>query len=551
MRDERALDFGGAEAVAGDVEHVVDAADDPEVAVLVAARAVTGEIHALELAPVRLLVARLVAPDATQHRGPRLADDEFAALIGSEFLAVVVHDCGVHAEKWERRGAGLCRRGTWDRRDHVAAGFRLPPRVHDRAATAADGAVIPHPRLGIDDLADRAEQAQRTQIMLRHPLVAPFHECANRRGCRVENGDAVVLDDAPEAVVLRPVRRAFIHERRRAHRERAIDHVAVAGHPADIGGAPVHVLIAQIENVLARHVRVQQVAAGRVQDALRLSRGAARVEDEKRRLGIQRDRGAFRVHVFEFAVPPHIAAFLDVDFRSRAAEHDHALHGRLAALERVVHVLLQRNDRAATVASIGGDDERRAGVERAILDALRAEPAKHHRVNRADARAGQHRNRGLGHHRHVDDDAMSLLHAVALQHICKAAHLAMELLVSEHALLARLALPHDCRLRAARPVEVTVQAVLRDIELPADEPLCVRHLPIEHLLPRLLPGEFLRFAREKFLGVLDALIPHLLVLRHGLDARLARKGLGRFEDAVLDESGLDVGAHGWMEFRKK
>jgi len=127
----------------------------------------------------------------------------------------------------------------------------------------------------------------------------------------------------------------------------------------------------------------------------------------------------------------------------------------------------------------------------------------------------------------------------------------MELLVSEHALLARLALPHDCRLRAARPVEVTVQTVLRDIELPADEPLCVRHLPIEHLLPRLLPGEFLRLAREKFLGVLDALIPHFLVLRHGLDARLARKGLGRFEDAVLDEGGLDVGAHGWMEFREK
>ncbi len=36
--DQRALDLGGAEAMAGDVQHVVDAPHDPEVAVLVLAR---------------------------------------------------------------------------------------------------------------------------------------------------------------------------------------------------------------------------------------------------------------------------------------------------------------------------------------------------------------------------------------------------------------------------------------------------------------------------------------------------------------------------------
>ena len=36
VRDQRALDLGGAEPVARDVEHVVDAAGDPVVAVLVA-----------------------------------------------------------------------------------------------------------------------------------------------------------------------------------------------------------------------------------------------------------------------------------------------------------------------------------------------------------------------------------------------------------------------------------------------------------------------------------------------------------------------------------
>ena len=35
----------------------------------------------------------------------------------------------------------------------IAAGFRLPPRIHDRAAAFADHAVIPFPRRRIDRLA--------------------------------------------------------------------------------------------------------------------------------------------------------------------------------------------------------------------------------------------------------------------------------------------------------------------------------------------------------------------------------------------------------------
>ena len=37
----------------------------------------------------------------------------------------------------------------------------------------------------------------------------------------------------------------------RAARERAVDDVAVAGHPADVGRAPVEVVVAQVEDVLA------------------------------------------------------------------------------------------------------------------------------------------------------------------------------------------------------------------------------------------------------------------------------------------------------------
>ena len=61
----------------------------------------------------------------------------------------------------------------------------------------------------------------------------------------------MLLDDPPEAVRLGLVRRAFVHEDRRAVRERAVDDVAVAGDPADVGGAPVDVVLLEIEDVLA------------------------------------------------------------------------------------------------------------------------------------------------------------------------------------------------------------------------------------------------------------------------------------------------------------
>jgi hypothetical protein len=47
MRHQRAFDLGRAHAVARDVDHVIDAAGDPVIAVLVPAAAVAGEVVAL------------------------------------------------------------------------------------------------------------------------------------------------------------------------------------------------------------------------------------------------------------------------------------------------------------------------------------------------------------------------------------------------------------------------------------------------------------------------------------------------------------------------
>src|SRR5947199_264702 len=74
-------------------------------------------------------------------------------------------------------------------------------------------------------LADRPEQAQPREVVLRGPLVAPFHEGADGGWGGIEDRHAVPLTDAPEAILLGPVGRPFVHHAGRAVGERAIDEI--------------------------------------------------------------------------------------------------------------------------------------------------------------------------------------------------------------------------------------------------------------------------------------------------------------------------------------
>ena len=82
MGDERGFDLGGGDPVAADVHHVVDPAEQPQRAVGVVLRAVTGEVVALggEPGPVGVLVPFVVAEDGAQHGGPGFVDDQVPAL---------------------------------------------------------------------------------------------------------------------------------------------------------------------------------------------------------------------------------------------------------------------------------------------------------------------------------------------------------------------------------------------------------------------------------------------------------------------------------------
>ena len=113
--------------------------------------------------------------------------------------------------------------------------------------------MIPFPCFWIDRLADRAEQTQRRAGGLFDRLFARTHQRADRCRGGIENIDLVLVDDFPEAGERGIIRDALEHQGRRAIGERAIDDIAVASDPADIGGAPVNIAFVIVEDIFMRH----------------------------------------------------------------------------------------------------------------------------------------------------------------------------------------------------------------------------------------------------------------------------------------------------------
>ena len=62
-----------------------------------------------------------------------------------------------------------------------------------------------------------------------------------------------------------------------------------------------------------------------------------------------------RGDILHLTVPPDIAPFLDMDVAVGAAEDDDLLHLGVS-LERMVDILLQGDELAASVPSVGGHD---------------------------------------------------------------------------------------------------------------------------------------------------------------------------------------------------
>ena len=183
----------------GHEHHVVDPAEQPDVAVVVLLRAVAGEVLALEARPVRVEEPLVVAPDGAQHRRPRLGEHQVAA------AAVRAPRCASSSTtSAEMPGSGRLRRArlgrghAGQRGDHDGAGLGLPPGVHDRGQRSPPMCLRYHIHAsGLIGSPTRAEHPQRRQVELGGDVVAPLHERADRGRRGVEDRDPVLLRRSP------------------------------------------------------------------------------------------------------------------------------------------------------------------------------------------------------------------------------------------------------------------------------------------------------------------------------------------------------------------
>ena len=88
----------------------------------------------------------------------------------------------------------------------------------------------------------------------------------------------------------------------------------MAGHPANVRGAPVRILVFEIEDPFRGQMRLQQITGRCVQDSFRLSRRSRGVQNEQWVLAIEFCGSAGNVHSLHQLVPPVIASGFHCDF---------------------------------------------------------------------------------------------------------------------------------------------------------------------------------------------------------------------------------------------
>ena len=158
-REEDFLDLRRAQALAGDFDRVVGAAENVEEPLFIMQREITVDPLARARAPVGIQVALVVVPEGLRHPDERRPDRQLADR-SDQRVALVVDHIGRHrgAGRVERRGGdGL----DDDAREQRAGGLGAPGHIDHRAGAAAEVLLEPLKVHGVDRLASSDEYPNR------------------------------------------------------------------------------------------------------------------------------------------------------------------------------------------------------------------------------------------------------------------------------------------------------------------------------------------------------------------------------------------------------
>src|SRR6476660_3724932 len=97
------------------------------------------------------------------------------------------------------------------------------------------------------------------EIVLRGPLFAKAHQTTNGRWRSIKNRDFETFGHTPPAIRLRILGSTLEEYARNAVHQWSIDDIAVPGHPAYIGSAPVDIVVFEIEGKFCGRVNTDRV----------------------------------------------------------------------------------------------------------------------------------------------------------------------------------------------------------------------------------------------------------------------------------------------------
>ena len=174
-------------------------------------------------------------------------------------------------------------------------------------------------------------------------------------------------------------------------------------------------------------------------------------------------------------LPVVIAAGNHVRWRLRPLQDQARIGLMRSERDRLVEQRLVFDDAAAGLdPAARGEDRLRLGVVDAGRKLARGEAAEHHRMHGTDAGAGEHADHRFRHHRHVEDDAVALLHAEVAQQRGQHLHLGEQEVVGEDALgSGERRIVDDRGLRAAPAHHMAVDRVPAGVAHGIREPAAV------------------------------------------------------------------------------
>ena len=209
----------------------------------------------------------------------------------------------------------------------------------------------------------------------------------------------------------------------------------------------------------------------------------------------------------------------------RPFQHDDSLHQVSTPAHGIVDDRLEANLLALAIGDVRREHEPGATRDDAAAERVGPEAGEDDGVDRANPDRGEHQRDRFRRCRHVDRQAIAAADSERAQTRGDALDERQERGVAEGPAFAALVHVDERGMAAAAVRDVSIEGVVREVRLGADEPAKRGEGPLEDAVPRTKPGQFTRGARpERFRVPEPALDPFLHDGRHDTHIRLPRSG---------------------------